>query len=60
VTLSSNVAAVLWHHPSPAFHALDLLRSHDTVAIGLLASIYLIDILATAFLIPERKGVPLE
>ena len=31
-----------------------------TVAIGLLASIYLIDILATAFLIPEKKGVPLE
>lgn len=31
-----------------------------TVAIGLLASIYLIDILATAFLIPEKKGVALE
>jgi MFS family permease len=31
-----------------------------TVAIGLLASIYLIDILATAFLIPEKKGVTLE
>ena len=31
-----------------------------TVAIGLLASIYLIDILATAFLIPEKKGVSLE
>jgi MFS family permease len=31
-----------------------------TVAIGLLASIYLIDILATAFLIPEKKGAPLE
>jgi hypothetical protein len=30
------------------------------VAIGLLTSIYLIDILATAFLIPEKKGVPLE
>jgi benzoate transport len=31
-----------------------------TVAIALLAVIYLIDIVATAFLIPERKGVPLE
>lgn len=31
-----------------------------TVAIALLATIYLLDILATAFLIPERKGVPLE
>jgi MFS family permease len=31
-----------------------------TVAIGLLASIYLVDILATAFLIPEKKGVALE
>jgi benzoate transport len=31
-----------------------------TVAIALLAMIYLVDILATAFLIPERKGVPLE
>jgi MFS family permease len=31
-----------------------------TVAIALLATIYLVDILATAFLIPERKGVPLE
>jgi len=30
------------------------------VAIALLATIYLLDILATAFLIPERKGVPLE
>jgi MFS family permease len=31
-----------------------------TVAIALLATIYLLDILATAFLIPEKKGVPLE
>jgi len=31
-----------------------------TVAIALLATIYMIDILATAFLIPERKGKPLE
>jgi MFS family permease len=31
-----------------------------SVAIALLAVIYLVDILATAFLIPERKGVPLE
>jgi MFS family permease len=30
------------------------------LTIALLASIYLVDILATAFLIPERKGVPLE
>ncbi len=29
-------------------------------AIALLASIYVLDILATLFLIPERKGVPLE
>lgn len=29
------------------------------VAIALLAAIYVLDILATAFLIPERKGVPL-
>jgi hypothetical protein len=26
----------------------------------LLATIYLVDILATAFLVPERKGQPLE
>jgi benzoate transport len=31
-----------------------------TIAIALLATIYLLDILATAFLIPERKGVPLD
>jgi MFS family permease len=31
-----------------------------TVAIALLATIYLLDIVATLFLIPERKGVPLE
>jgi MFS family permease len=31
-----------------------------TVAIALLATIYLVDIVATVFLIPERKGVPLE
>ncbi len=31
-----------------------------TVAIALLATIYLLDILATAFLIPEKRGVPLE
>jgi MFS family permease len=31
-----------------------------TFAIALLATIYLLDILATAFLIPEKKGVPLE
>jgi len=31
-----------------------------SLAIALLATIYLLDILATAFLIPERKGVPLE
>ena len=31
-----------------------------TVAIALLATIYVIDILATALLIPERKGKPLE
>jgi MFS family permease len=31
-----------------------------TVAIALLATIYLVDIAATAFLIPERKGAPLE
>ena len=30
------------------------------IAIGLLAAIYLIDMLATAFLIPELKGVELE
>jgi len=30
------------------------------VAIALLATIYLIDIVATLFLIPERKGMPLE
>jgi MFS family permease len=30
------------------------------VAIALLASIYVLDLLATAFLIPERKGAPLE
>jgi MFS family permease len=30
-----------------------------TAAIALLATIYLLDILATAFLIPEKKGVPL-
>jgi hypothetical protein len=29
-------------------------------AIALLAVIYAIDIVATALLIPERKGVPLE
>src|SRR5436309_6986463 len=31
-----------------------------TVAIALLATIYLLDIVATLFLIPERKGQPLE
>ena len=31
-----------------------------TVAIALLATIYLLDIVATAFLIPEKRGVPLE
>jgi len=31
-----------------------------TVAIALLATIYLLDIVATLFLIPEKKGVPLE
>jgi MFS family permease len=31
-----------------------------TVAIALLATIYLLDLLATAFLIPEKKGLPLE
>jgi MFS family permease len=31
-----------------------------TVAIALLATIYLVDIVATLFLIPERKGLPLE
>jgi hypothetical protein len=31
-----------------------------TVAIALLAIIYLVDILATALLIPEKKGAPLE
>jgi hypothetical protein len=31
-----------------------------TVAIGLFATIYLIDILATAFLIPEKKARPLN
>jgi MFS family permease len=31
-----------------------------TVAIALLATIYLVDNLATAFLVPERKGQPLE
>ena len=31
-----------------------------TVAIALLATIYLLDILATAFLIPEKKGVTFE
>lgn len=31
-----------------------------TAAIALLATIYLVDILATVFLIPERKGAPLE
>ena len=31
-----------------------------TVAIALLATIYLLDILATWFLIPEKKGLPLE
>ena len=31
-----------------------------SLAIALLATIYLLDILATAFLIPEKKGAPLE
>jgi hypothetical protein len=31
-----------------------------SVAIALLAVLYVIDILATLFLIPERKGVALE
>jgi len=31
-----------------------------TIAIALLATIYLFDIVATAFLIPEKRGVPLE
>lgn len=31
-----------------------------TAALGLLAAIYLLDILATLFLIPERKGMALE
>ncbi len=31
-----------------------------TVAIALLATIYLVDIVATAFLIPRAKGAPLE
>jgi MFS family permease len=31
-----------------------------TVAIALLATIYLVDIVTTVFLIPERKGLPLE
>jgi hypothetical protein len=31
-----------------------------TVAIALLAIIYLVEILATALLIPEKKGSPLE
>jgi hypothetical protein len=31
-----------------------------TIAIALLATIYLLDIVATLFLIPERKGQPLE
>ena len=31
-----------------------------TVAIALLATIYLVDIVATALLIPEKKGAPLE
>jgi MFS family permease len=31
-----------------------------TVAIALLATIYLVDIVTTFFLVPERKGVPLE
>ena len=31
-----------------------------TVAIALLATIYLIDIVATLLLIPEKKGQPLE
>jgi len=31
-----------------------------TTAIALLAVIYALDIVATALLIPERKGVPLE
>lgn len=30
------------------------------IAIGLLAAIYIIDMLATAFLIPELKGAELE
>jgi hypothetical protein len=31
-----------------------------TVAIALLATIYLVDIVTTVFLIPERKGLPLD
>jgi MFS family permease len=31
-----------------------------TIAIAMLATIYLIDIVATLLLIPEKKGVPLE
>jgi hypothetical protein len=30
------------------------------IAIALLATIYLLDIVATLWLIPEKKGVPLE
>ncbi len=35
-------------------------RFSFSAALGLLASIYLLDILATLLLIPERRGVPLE
>ncbi|HEY4805383.1 MAG TPA: MFS transporter, partial [Paraburkholderia sp.] len=35
-------------------------RYSFTVALGMLAAIYLLDILATLFLIPERRGAALE
>jgi hypothetical protein len=35
-------------------------RYSFSAAIGLLASIYLLDIFATLFLIPERRGAELE
>jgi hypothetical protein len=35
-------------------------RYSFTVALGMLAAIYVLDILATLFLIPERRGAALE
>jgi MFS family permease len=44
----------------PAVVGALVLKYSFSTAIGLLAVIYIIDIVATYFLIPERKGAPLE